>query len=55
MFQAWGQRFSLSFPVTYYPEGTSRVRDRFDIESDHKINFPFGAGVQFGVGAAWVL
>lgn len=55
MFQAWGQRFSLSFPVTYYPEGTSRVRERFDIESDYKINFPFGAGVQFGVGAAWVL
>jgi hypothetical protein len=55
MFEAWGQRFSLSFPVTYYPNGTSRVRDRFDIESDYKINFPFGAGLQFGMGAAWVL
>lgn len=55
MFEAWGERFSLSFPVTYYPNGTSRVRDRFGIENDYKINFPFGAGVQFGVGAAWVL
>jgi hypothetical protein len=55
MFEAWGERFSLSFPVTYYPQGTSRVRERFDIEHDYKINFPFGAGVQFGVGAAWVL
>jgi hypothetical protein len=55
MFEAWGQRFSLSFPVTYYPQGTSRVRERFDIDPDYKVNFPFGAGLQFGVGAAWVL
>jgi hypothetical protein len=55
MFEAWGQRFSLSFPVTYYPQGTSRVRERFDIDPDYKVNFPFGAGLQFGMGAAWVL
>jgi hypothetical protein len=55
MFEAWGQRFSLQFPITYYPSGTSRVRERFGIESDYKINFPFGAGLQFGMGAAWVL
>jgi hypothetical protein len=54
-FDAWGQHFSLSFPVTYYPSATERVRDRFDIASGDEINFPFGAGLQFGVGAAWIL
>jgi hypothetical protein len=47
-FDAWGQHFSLSFPVTYYPAATGRVRD-------YEINFPFGAGLQFGMGAAWIL
>lgn len=55
MFDMWGERFSLSFPVTYYPAASNRVRDRFGIESNYHINFPFGAGLQFGVGAAWVL
>lgn len=54
-FDAWGQHFSLSFPITYYPSATSRVRDRLDIESGYEINFPFGAGLQFGMGAAWIL
>lgn len=54
-FDAWGQRFSLSFPVTYYPSATQRVRDRLDIASGYEINFPFGAGLQFGMGAAWIL
>lgn len=54
-FEAWGQRFTLSFPVTYYPKATSRVRERLDIPSGDEINFPFGAGLQYGVGAAWVL
>lgn len=54
-FDAWGQRFSLSFPVTYYPSATQRVRDELDIASGYEINFPFGAGLQFGMGAAWIL
>ncbi|HTV23884.1 MAG TPA: hypothetical protein VMG12_34575, partial [Polyangiaceae bacterium] len=54
-FDAWGQHFSLSFPITYYPSATARVRDRLDIESGYEINFPFGAGLQFGMGAAWIL
>jgi hypothetical protein len=54
-FDAWGQHFSLSFPVTYYPNATERVRDQLDIASDYEINFPFGAGLQFGMGAAWIL
>jgi hypothetical protein len=54
-FDAWGQRFSLSFPVTYYPSATQRVRDKLDIASGDEINFPFGAGLQFGMGAAWIL
>jgi hypothetical protein len=54
-FDAWGQHFNLSFPVTYYPSATQRVRDRLDIASGYEINFPFGAGLQFGMGAAWIL
>jgi hypothetical protein len=55
MFEAWGQHFNLSFPIAYYPEATGRVRDHLDLQGDHKINFPFGAGFEFGVGIAWVL
>jgi hypothetical protein len=55
VFEMWGEHFSLSFPVTYYPAATSRVRDRLDIAPGYEINFPFGAGLQFGMGAAWVL
>jgi hypothetical protein len=55
VFEAWGQRFALSFPVTYFPGATGRVRDRLGIEPDYKINFPFGPGLEFGMGAAWVL
>ena len=55
VFEMWGEHFNLSFPVTYYPAATSRVRDRLGIASGYEINFPFGAGLQFGMGAAWVL
>jgi hypothetical protein len=55
MFDAWGQRFNLSFPIAYYPEATSRVREQLDIQDNYKINFPFGAGFEFGLGIAWVL
>jgi hypothetical protein len=54
-FDAWGQHFSLSFPVTYYPGATGRVRDKLGIASNYEINFPFGAGLQFGMGAALIL
>jgi hypothetical protein len=55
VFDAWGQHFSLSFPVTYYPGATGRVRDKLGIDGGYEINFPFGAGLQFGMGAAWIL
>ena len=55
VFDMWGEHFGLSFPVTYYPAATNRVRDRLDIASGYEINFPFGAGLQFGVGATWAL
>jgi hypothetical protein len=53
-FDVWGQRFGLSFPVTYYPAATERVHARLGIDRDHAINFPFGPGLQYGVGVAWV-
>lgn len=55
VFDMWGEHFGLAFPVTYYPAATNRVRDRLDIASGYEINFPFGAGLQFGVGATWAL
>ena len=55
VFDAFGQHFALSFPVSYFPGATGRVRDRLGVEPDHKINFPFGPGLEFGLGAAWVL
>jgi hypothetical protein len=55
VFEAWGQRFALSFPVSYFPGATGRVRDRLGVDPDYKINFPFGPGLEFGMGAAWVL
>lgn len=55
VFDLWGEHFGLSFPVTYYPAATNRVRDRLDIASSYEINFPFGAGLQFGMGATWAL
>lgn len=54
-FELWGQHFDLSFPVTYYPGATRRVREQLGIANDYEINFPFGAGLQFGMGVAWVL
>lgn len=55
MFDLWRQRFAFSIPVMYFPAGTERVRDEYDLSSDYRINFPFGAGVQYGVGVAWLL
>lgn len=54
-FDMWGEHFGLSFPVTYYPAASDRVRDRLGIASNYEINFPFGAGLQFGMGATWAL
>jgi len=55
VFDMWGQHFGLSFPVTYYPAASDRVRDRLGIAPGYEINFPFGAGLQFGMGATWAL
>lgn len=55
MFDLWRQRFAFSIPVMYFPAGTARVRDRYDLSADHEINFPFGAGIQYGIGVAWLL
>lgn len=55
MFDLWRQRFAFSIPVMYFPEGTERVRDEHGLSSEYRINFPFGAGIQYGVGVAWLL
>jgi hypothetical protein len=55
MFELWGQHFSFSIPVMYFPEGTNQVLDELGLSSEYRINFPFGAGIQYGVGVAWVL
>jgi hypothetical protein len=55
MFDLWRQRFAFSIPVMYFPEGTERVRDEYRLSSEYKINFPFGAGIQYGIGVAWLL
>jgi hypothetical protein len=54
MFELWQQRFSFSFPVMYYPEGTDRVRQELGLSSEYRINYPFGGGMQFGAGVAWL-
>ena len=53
-FETWGQRFAFSVPIIYFPEGTSRVRRELELSSQHRINFPFGAGFQYGMGVAWM-
>lgn len=55
MFDLWRQRFAFSIPIMYFPAGTERVRDRYDLSPEDEINFPFGAGVQYGIGVAWLL
>lgn len=55
MFDLWRQRFAFSIPLMYFPKGTERVRDEYGLSSDYRINFPFGAGIQYGIGVAWLL
>lgn len=55
MFDLWGQRFSFSIPLMYFPDATDRVREEHALSPDQRINFPFGAKVQYGIGVAWVL
>ena len=55
MFDLWRQRFAFSIPVMYFPEGTERVRDEYGLSPDYEVNFPFGAGIQYGIGVAWLL
>jgi hypothetical protein len=55
MFDLWRQRFAFSIPVMYFPDGTERVRDEYGLSRDYEINFPFGAGIQYGIGVAWLL
>ncbi len=55
MFELWRQDFSFSIPLMYYPEGTNQVLDELGLSSQYKINFPFGGGIQYGIGVAWVL
>jgi hypothetical protein len=55
MFDLWRQRFAFSIPVMYFPEGTERVRDEYGLSPEYRINFPFGAGIQYGIGVAWLL
>lgn len=53
-FDAWGQRFAFSVPFIYFPEGTERARSELGLSAQHRINFPFGAGFQYGMGIAWL-
>jgi hypothetical protein len=52
--QAFGERFVFYVPIIYFPEGTSLARKELDLSSRHRINFPFGAGLQYGMGIAWM-
>jgi hypothetical protein len=54
-FDLWSQRFAFSIPLLYFPEATARVRREFGLSSQYDVNFPFGAGIQYGVGVAWML
>lgn len=53
-FDAWGERFVFSVPFIYFPEGTERARKELGLSTQHRINFPFGAGLQYGMGMAWM-
>jgi hypothetical protein len=55
MFELWQQDFSFSVPLMYYPQGTNQVLDELGLSSEYHVNFPFGGGIQYGVGVAWVL
>lgn len=53
-FELSGARFELSVPVIYYPSGAERVREKYGLASGAHVNFPFGAGIDYGVGVAWL-
>jgi hypothetical protein len=49
-----GARFALSIPVIYYPAASARVRSSIGLKGNEHINFPFGPGVEYGIGVAWL-
>jgi hypothetical protein len=49
-----GQRFALSVPVVYYPEGSSGVQREFGLHGGERVNFPFGPKLHYGIGVAWL-
>ena len=49
-----GARFALSVPVVYYPAASQRVRRELGLTGDERINFPFGPGMEYGIGIAWL-
>jgi hypothetical protein len=50
----YGQPFAFSVPVIYYPAASRRVEDKLKLTGDERINFPFGAGLEYGLGIAWL-
>ena len=53
-FELSGARFELTVPVIFYPSGSERVREHYGIAESARVNFPFGAGIDYGVGVAWL-
>jgi hypothetical protein len=53
-FELSGARFELSVPVIFYPSGSERVREHYGIPESAHVNFPFGAGIDYGIGVAWL-
>ena len=49
-----GQRFALSVPVVYYPEGSAGVQREFGLHGGERVNFPFGPKLHYGIGVAWL-
>ena len=53
-FELSGARFELSVPIIYYPSGAARVSEKYGLANDARVNAPFGAGIDYGVGVAWL-
>jgi hypothetical protein len=49
-----GARFELSTPVVYYPAAARRVPKELGLQGDEQVNFPFGPGLEYGIGFAWL-
>lgn len=49
-----GARFELSTPIVYYPAAPRRVREGLGLHGDEQVNFPFGPGLEYGLGFAWL-